>query len=735
MDGQELELLEGTVSARIYENEENGYTILRLDVHGEEVTVVGTMPGVAPGEFLSVRGRWTRHPTYGPQMKAEVVERRLPQSLKEVFHYLSSGAVKGIGKATARRIIEEFGEDALSVIEDDPEQLTKIKGITAQRARQIGETFRQQMGARRLMEFLSEHQLPLELASLLRRAYGDVALEVVKSNPYLLVNEEFQVEFSQADALALSLGVGYEDAMRLDAGLIFEIAHNNLNNGHTFLPRRKLIEATAMLLDVSGDGLEERLETLVNRGEIECETVAGQDAVYLPALYDAETFIANRIREMSDGELMPPEGLDKLIRRIEGEQHITYAPQQRQAVELAAKRQVMLLTGGPGTGKTTCLRGVLALFERMRLETALAAPTGRAAKRLGELCSTEASTIHRLLEAGFDPHSGRLVFAKNSYEPLKADAVIVDETSMVDVPLMAALLDALQGDCRLVLVGDPDQLPSVGPGNLFADLIRSGVVPTVRLTEIFRQAAQSAIVRSAHMINHGELPDLRRNDSDFFFLCRRDAQSTVETIVDLCRRRLPERMGIPADQIQVLSPTRRRGTGTRALNQALQQALNPPREDKGERRFGDWIFRAGDKVMQVRNNYDILWREEGGVDSGMGMFNGDIGVIRAIEGETITVDFDGKIVEYSPDMLGELEPAFAVTVHKAQGSEYRAVILAALDGAPMLMTRGVLYTAVTRAKELFIIVGDQGAVAQMVANNRQTRRYSGLRARLARESG
>ena len=540
------------------------------------------------------------------------------------------------------------------------------------------------------------------------------------------------MEFSQADALALSLGVGPEDPLRLEAGLQFELAHN-LKNGHTFLPRRKLVEATGTLLSIPGGLLEGCLDTLVRRGELELEQVAGQEAVYLPALYEAEAYIAQRVLEMSQAELLPPQGLDKLVRRIEREQGISYAPQQRQAVELAANRQIMLLTGGPGTGKTTCLRGVLALFERMGLDTALAAPTGRAAKRLGELCNTEASTIHRLLETGFDPHTGKLVFTRNSYDPLKADAVIVDETSMVDVPLMAALLDALGDDCRLVLVGDPDQLPSVGPGALFADLIRSGAVPTVRLTEIFRQAAQSAIIRNAHLINHGQVPDLRRNEGDFFCLARRDPEAVLDTVVDLCRRRLPERMGIPADQIQVLSPTRRRGTGTRALNQVLQQALNPPLEGKGERRFGDWVFRAGDRVMQVRNNYDILWREEGGTDSGMGMFNGDIGVIRSIEKEVITVDFDGKVVEYAPDMLGELEPAFAVTVHKAQGSEYRAVILAALEGAPFLMTRGVLYTAVTRARELFIVVGDPAAVAGMVNNNRQTRRYSGLRARLAEE--
>ena len=724
--------VEGTVSSIIYQNEENGYTILRLDVKGEEMTVVGPMPGVSPGEYLAVKGRWVRHATYGVQLRAETVERRLPQGLKEIYHYLASGAVKGVGKATARLLIEEFGEDTLTVLEEHPEQLTRIRGISPKRARQIGDTFRQQMGMRLLMEFLTAHQLPLELAVPLRRAYGDVALEVLKANPYLLVGEEFGVEFSQADALALDQGVGAEDPQRLEAGLLFELAHN-LNNGHTFLPRRKLVEATGVLLEVSGELLEESLEALERRGEVECQQVAGQEAVYLPALYEAETFIAQRMKEMCQSELTPPHGLDKLVDQIQRRQHITYAPQQRQAVELAARCQVMLLTGGPGTGKTTCLRGVLALFEEMGLETALAAPTGRAAKRLGELCSTEASTIHRLLETGFDPHTGRLVFTHDAYDPLPADAVIVDETSMVDVPLMAALLTALRGDCRLVLVGDPDQLPSVGPGNLFADLIRSKVVPTVRLTEIFRQAAQSAIVRNAHMVNHGELPNLRQNTGDFFFLARREGKGVVDTIVDLCRRRLPERLGIPADQIQVLSPTRRRGTGTRALNQALQQALNPPLEGKGERRFGDWVFRAGDRVMQVKNNYDILWREEGGTRSGMGMFNGDIGDIRSIDGEIITVDFDGKIVEYSPDMLGELEPAFAVTVHKSQGSEYRAVILAALDGGPMLMSRGVLYTAITRARELFIIVGDDQAVASMVANNRQTRRYSGLRARLAEE--
>ena len=729
-ESRELQLIEGTVSSLIYQNEENGYTILRLDLGEEELTVVGPMPGVSPGEYLSIRGSWVRHPTYGRQFKAEIVERRLPQGLKEVFHYLASGAVKGVGKATARALIEEFGEDALTIIGEHPEELTKIRGISPKRAMSISASFQQQMGMRLLVEFLGQHNLPMELAAPLYRSYGGVALEALKNDPYLLVGEGFGVEFSLADQLALDLGLPGDDPLRLEAGLIFELTHN-LNNGHTFLPRGKLLAASGQLLDIPTEELEEALERLALKGQVVEDRVAGEDAVYLPDLYEAELLVTQRVREMQDSDLLPPERLDDVIDRIQRQQGIRYAPQQRQAVELAARNQMMLLTGGPGTGKTTSLRGVLALFDTMGLETALAAPTGRAAKRLSELCGAEASTIHRLLETGFDPQSGQQVFTHDRDDPLAADAVIVDETSMVDLPLMAALMDALRPECRLVLVGDPDQLPSVGPGCLFADLIRSGAVPTVRLTEVFRQAAQSAIIRNAHTVNRGELPDLRANDSDFFFLARRDSQMAVDTIVDLCRRRLPERMGIPADQIQVLSPTRRRGTGTANLNQALQAALNPQAEGKGERRFGDWIFRAGDRVMQVKNNYDILWREQGTSNAGMGMFNGDIGVIRAIDGDCITVDFDGKVVEYAPDMLNELEPAFAVTVHKAQGSEYRAVILAALDGAPMLMTRGVLYTAITRARELLIIVGDDGVVAGMIGNNRQTRRYSGLRARLS----
>ena len=736
MQEAERSLIEGTVESVIYQNQDTGYPVLRLDGgEGQTLTVVGCMPGVAPGEGIAVEGTWTRHASYGEQFKAEAVERRTPAGTKAIFDYLSSGAVKGIGAATARRMVEEFGEETLTVLEEHPERLTQIKGITRKKALAMGENFRLQMGMRRLLEFLGEHEVPLQLAMPLYRKYGDRALEIIRGNPYLLVDGELGVEFSTADKLALSMGMEGDDPQRIEAGLLFELAHN-LDNGHTFLPRRKLLPATAQLIELEGEteALEDALEALLERGEVIQETVANEEAVYLHDLCEAEQYVAFRLAEMARGEQVPPHGLDGLIDRIQAEQGIVYAPQQRQAVELAAASQVMLLTGGPGTGKTTSLRGVLALFEQLGLETALAAPTGRAAKRLGEACGAEATTIHRLLETQFDSRTGQLVFTHDEDEPLEADAVIVDETSMVDVPLMRALLAALRGDCRLILVGDPDQLPSVGPGNLLSDLLRSGKVPTVRLTEIFRQAARSAIVRNAHLVDQGQVPDLRRNDSDFFFLRRRDPARTAETVVELVADRLPRNMGIPADQIMVLSPTRRHQTGTASLNQQLQEALNPPAPGKGERRFGPYLFRTGDRVMQVKNNYDIMWKETGGLGAGLGVFNGDIGFITGIDerGETITVDFEGRVVEYSPDMLGELEPAYAMTVHKAQGSEYRAVILAVNDGAPMLMTRGVLYTAITRARELLILVGDEEKVAQMVANDRQQRRYSGLRARLAR---
>ena len=727
--------IEGTVDSVVYQNPENGYTVLRLDVEEEElVTVVGCIPGVAPGETIAAQGSWTHHATYGQQFKAEVARRGMPVGEKAIFDYLASGVVKGVGLSTARKIVEEFGDRALEVLERAPEKLTAVKGVTKKRAEAIGEAFRLQMGMRRLLDFLTAHDLPPQLGMPLYGRFGDRALEEIEANPYLLAEGELAIPFAQADKLALKLGFADEHPQRLEAGVAFTLQHN-LDNGHTFLPRQKLLQAASALLGVPDlEALEDALSVLLDRGAVTEDRAAGEDACYLTEYYEAETLVAERISTMSGNELCPPEDLDRLIARMERTQGITYAPQQRLAVETAARHQVMLLTGGPGTGKTTSLKGILSLFESLGLETALAAPTGRAAKRMGELCGAEGTTIHRLLETHFDPKTGSLVFAHNERDPLKVDAVIVDETSMVDIILMAALLSGLREDCRLVLVGDPDQLPSVGAGNLLSDLIRSGRVPMVRLTEVFRQAAQSAIIRSAHQVNQGVVPELK-NDSgqDVFFLRRPDPISAEETIVELVSRRLPENMGIPSHQIQVLSPTRKYDGGTASLNRAIQAAVNPPAEGKGERKFSPYTFRQGDRVMQVKNNYDIMWRSADGLEAGMGVFNGDIGHILEVDNrrELITVDFEGRLVEYVPDMLSELEPAYAVTVHKSQGSEYRAVILTALDTAPRLLTRGVLYTAVTRARELLVIVGDEAVVTRMTANNRQTKRYSGLRWRLA----
>lgn len=738
---EQREQLTGSVSGVIFQNKENGYTVFRLRTEEEEVTAVGILPAVSPGERLILEGRWMNHPSFGRQFKMESAQRQMPTELESVYHYLASGVIRGIGPKMAERLVDAFGSETFSVLESQPERLAEIRGISRKRAIEIQGEFLQKAGMRVLMEFLTSSGLPLELGLQLWREYGPDAVDLLQADPYILTEPQYGVPFAKADRLASTMGIQYDDSQRIEAGLLYTLTHNQ-DLGHVFLPLRKLLAAASRLLSagetpIPSALLAEGLEGLEFQGKVKCQSIAGQDAVYRYDLYEAERYIAWRIKEMCHRELLPPEGIGDLVAQVEREQGIAYAPQQREAVELAGKVQIMLLTGGPGTGKTTSLRGILGLFEALGLETALAAPTGRAAKRLSELCGTEAATIHRLLGAGYDRDQGQLAFSKDEEDPLDVQAIIVDEASMVDVPLMAALLRAMKNECRLVLVGDPDQLPSVGPGRVFDHLIRSDVIPTVYLTEIFRQAQESAIIRNAHAVNRGILPQLDNKSRDFFFLRRLQGDRAAETIVDLCLNRLPKNMGIPSDQIQVLSPTRKHITGTKQLNAMLQAALNPPAPDKRERKYGSTIFREGDRVMQVKNNYDILWREENGLRGGMGVFNGDIGVITEIQPDQgmLTVNFEGRLVEYTWEMLAELEPAFAMTVHKAQGSEYRAVILAASSGAPMLLTRGVLYTAITRAKELFIIVGDPRVVATMVENDRQDQRYSGLRARLLGEDG
>ena len=728
--------VDGTVQHVIFQNEENGYTVLRLVTSdGEAVTVVGTIPCAAPGENLIVTGQWVSHPVHGEQVQASQVERHMPATEDEILDYLSSGIIKGVGPATADRLVQRFGVNTLRVMEEEPELLAKVKGITPRKASEIGESYRYQTGMRRLLEFLSRNDLPLALALRLYRRYGAGALEAVKENPYLLVEEVYGVDFSVMDEIALSMGMAGDSRRRVEAAVLFELTYN-LNNGHAFLPRDKLVAAAVQLIDCPADMVEAALDDLIARGSVRRQPVAKVDACYLRRLWEAEVHVAEKLERMlrcqADRSDYVSNQADRILSQIEEAQGLTYAPAQRRAVELAARQGVVLLTGGPGTGKTTSVRGIVAVLDALGCRTMLMAPTGRAAKRLGELCGREAQTIHRALGMTWKEETGEVAFQKNEKEPLEAEAVIVDEMSMVDLPLMSALLAALRDDCRLIMVGDPDQLPSVGPGNVFSDLIRSGRVEAVALTEIFRQAQASAIIRAAHAVNRGGLPELRNSaDSDFFFLRRRDPLAAMELVVELCGKRLPQSMGIAASQIQVLCPTRKGEWGTLALNRALQAALNPPAPEKRQKVWGEVVFRTGDRVMQVRNNYDVLWVREDGV-TGSGIFNGDVGLVEDIDpgGELLTIRFDDRTAAYTADMLSQLELAYAVTVHKSQGSEYRAVVLVALPAAPALMVRGVLYTGVTRARELLVVVGDDAALGRMAANDRQQRRYSGLRWRL-----
>ena len=724
--------VEGSVDAVIFQNEENGYTVLLLRVDGEDepITVVGCIPCAAAGEGMPVTGVWVNHPVHGPQLSAESVERRLPQEEEDIVSYLSSGILKGVGPATAQRLVERFGADTLRVLEEEPERLRTIKGITVKKAMELSEAFRALTGLRQVMEFLARYDLPVYLAMAVQRTYGDNALQMLRDDPYILSRAQFGVDFAVADAIAISMGFGGDDPCRLRAAIEYELAHN-AGNGHVFLPREKLLAATAQLVDVDTDMVETALDKLIDSFAVVEKPIANVRGCYLPRLYQAETFVAQRLLSMLRAPVEQLRQVDKTIDAIEKEQGVSYAPLQRQAVRMAAEGGVLLLTGGPGTGKTTSLRGIVALYRRMGLDVALLAPTGRAAKRLGEVTDCDAQTIHRALGMSYNDLTGQAAFKKNGSDPLEAHAVIVDEMSMVDLELMQALLEALRPGCRLVLVGDPDQLPSVGAGNVLGDLLRSTVVPTVSLTQVFRQAEQSAIIRNAHAVNMGQPPQLDSNQGDFFFLCRRSPDRLVQTVVELCRDRLPRNMNIPSEQIQVLSPTRKGVCGTVSLNRALQAALNPPAAGKRQKQWGDVTFRVGDRVMQTKNNYDVLWEKDDGT-AGSGIFNGDVGVIQDIDssGELIVLRFDDRTATYTADLLSQLDMAYAITVHKSQGSEYPAVILVSAPAAPSLMVRGVLYTAITRARRMLIMVGDDAVPARMAENDRQQRRYSGLRRRL-----
>jgi len=734
---QELGILQGAVSAVVYQNYENGYAVLRLSVGGgQTVTVVGTIPLPAVGERLMVTGRWSNHTSYGRQFEAEFLERLMPQTAMEIMNYLSSRVIKGIGPRMAARIVEHFGTDTLLVMEREPERLAEVPGISREKALRFGEEFKLQVGMRQLMEFFAVHHLPAELAVRTYKLYGDSTVELLYDDPYLLMEEGLEAPFGAVDRFAIELGVAGDDPRRVEAGILFELNYN-LTAGHSFLPEDKLVAATAQLLSVDMDIVRQAAQRLLEADRLVRQSLAGITVIYLPDLYEAESYCARSLLNFAHHSFPAPKNLEKMIRTAAKRGGIEYSAQQEQAIREAATSGLLLITGGPGTGKTTILNGILELFGQMQLRCLLAAPTGRAAKRLTEVTGEDASTIHRLLEATIDPKTGKMFFVRDEDSPLKADVVIVDEMSMVDVQLLHCLLQAVPEGKRLILVGDPDQLPPVGPGFPFSDMLRSGELPTVQLTEIFRQARESLIVMNAHRVNRGELPELKTTTSDFFFMRRQSEDAVAQLIRDLCTTRLPKNMGIPADQIQVLSPTRKGGVGTVSLNRMLQAALNPAAPDKKEHSFGEYIFREGDRVMQIRNNYDIIWKKTDGSAVGTGIFNGDVGTITAIDTgtESMTIVFDDREAAYDFTQLNELEPAYAMTVHKSQGSEYRCVILTAWNGSPYLLSRSILYTAITRARELLIIVGREETVAVMTENAKKNRRYSGLKLRLQGRTG
>lgn len=725
---EELICREGTVHSVIFQNAENGYTVLRLlTEEGEVVTVVGCIPCVAPGEHLTVTGTWEVHPQHGEQLKAQELERTLPEEEEDIFAYLSSGICKGVGPTTARRIVDRFGLETLDILEAEPERLQEIRGITAKKAMEIGELFRQHMGLRRLMEFLSRYQLPPVLAIRLRQQYGDGAIRVVEKNPYLLSDDVCGVDFSVTDTMALSMGFAEDCTERLEAALTFELTYNE-NNGHVFLPKDKLLAATCQLLGCGVEQVEAALDALAEHHAVVIQRIANVEAVYLRRLWEAETSACARLLALLEMDADESWFADRTVAEIEKEQGITYAPLQRQAVELAAKTGVILLTGGPGTGKTTTVNAILSLYEALYDRVALCAPTGRAAKRLSELTNHAASTIHRLLEVDYS--SGSVRFIHNEKNLLKYDVIILDEMSMVDVKLFQALLAAARYHCRIIMVGDADQLPSVGPGNILGEILKAGVVPTVRLTDIFRQAQRSLIVQNAHRIVEGQMPQ-KGGPKDDFFLIESNGLACQKLVCDLVSTRLPKAYGFdPVRDIQVLCPTKVGPTGSVELNRRLQDILNPPAKGKGQIGTAESakILRLGDKVMQVKNDYDITF-ERAGAEAGVGAYNGDLGIITSVDvdARSVTVQMDDKKYTYTADQLNELEPAYAVTVHKSQGSEFPAVILPVADVPARLCYRNLLYTGVTRARKLCVLTGTARTEQTMVENVRQNMRYSGLR--------
>lgn len=718
--------MNGTVEQIVYRNEKNQYTVLEINNGQELVTVVGCMPFLSVGEELHVVGTWGHHPNFGPQFKAEVCERSKPATAAAMLKYLSSGAVKGIGPSLATRLVDAFGENVLDVLENEPERLATIRGISREKAGKLSEAFQKVCGIREMMAYLARYGMSAEEAVRIYRLFGSHAREKIEQDPYCLCCQELSVDFARADQIAHQMNTPDDAACRVQAGVLYVLRHNT-GNGHTCLPREKLLPAAARMLGVELETAEAGLNELLSCGDLQEVDIGHMQAVFLPAYFEAEWYMAQRLQVMMDMPPAPLTDANRSIEQIEKENGITYAAEQKEAIRLALQNGLLILTGGPGTGKTTTLNAVIRILKSCGQTVFLAAPTGRAAKRMSEVTGEEAKTIHRLLQVAWDSQD-RPVFMRNEKDPLECDAVIVDELSMVDSLLFAALLKAIPMGCRVILVGDSEQLPSVGAGNVLGDLIASELFPTVQLKQIFRQSMQSLIVTNAHRIIGGGMPELTRHDSDFFYLPFYEAGQIARTIVDLCVRRLPKSYDYTIWQdIQVLCPGRKGELGTFEMNRRLQEVLNPPERGKNEVKIDGTILREGDKVMQIKNDYDLPWSKEDGT-TGKGIFNGDVGILTCVDKKagSLTVMIDDKEVLYDMEEAGELELAYAMTIHKSQGNEFPAVIIPMFPGPKQLSYRNLLYTAITRAKELLILVGEKECVYQMVENDRKTRRYSAL---------
>lgn len=725
MNYEEVQIT-GVVEEVTFQNDSNGFTVLDISVDDDYLTAVGVMPGVNAGETVNLTGTYTTHPSFGRQFKVSAFSRCMPETSEQIYKYLASGVIRGIGPKKAMAIIEKFGSDTLDILENDPERLSSIKGISEEQSKNIGEEFKRQYAMRTVMLRLEKYGFsPSECIRIFKKL-GIHAVEKVEENPYYLCSLGLGISFERAESIESKLEKKPLPDFRISEGILHVMRYNSANRGHTCIPRDKLLKPSADLLEVTQDEIDIAIDKLVSTAQLKACEIDGKEFVFLPSAYLAEKKIAERIGIVAG---FPPPGAPQLadwIDYIEQQNNIKYETQQRLAIATAAKKGLLVLTGGPGTGKTTTIKGIINIFQRQNLDIALAAPTGRAAKRMSEVTGMEAKTIHRLLEVEWD-EDDRPVFRRDASNPLECNALILDELSMIDIHLFASLLEALPLGCRLILVGDSDQLPPVGAGNVLQDLILSDMLPVVCLSQVFRQALESKIITNAHKIVNGETPDLKNDGKDFFHMERPSSFMTSQTVVELCCERLPKAYKWDAfSDIQVICPSKKGETGTQNLNKLLQNALNPAEKGKSEIIVAGKVFRVGDKIMQVKNNYNIEW--ESPSEKGTGIFNGDIGILTAIDTKTslVTVNFDGREAIIPGEYLSELELAYAVTVHKSQGSEFKAVIIPAINIVPNLAYRNLLYTAVTRAKDLLVTVGSAQMIDAMTQNDRKSKRYSAL---------